>query len=835
MDDVAEGVAMKSETSQSSNAGETMLPESSPGVPRVSIAPTVSETLLRPLAKRSIFMRPTYLEKSAWLEHIPFAYWLIEAHQPRVFVELGTHYGSSYFAFCQAVDRLGLDTRCFAIDTWKGDDHAGHYGEEVFEKVVSHNQSQYSGFSRLVRSSFDAALEYFSDGLIDLLHIDGLHTFEAVRHDFESWLPKLSDRGVVVFHDSNVRERRFGVYKLIEELRGIYPSFEFTHGHGLAVLGVGAQQNDLLRQLFEASGDDYARRAIHDVFGRLGRACADAHVATERLTRTRQLEADNKRWREEADKLAKLLDKSQHESTVQSNELSELRHTFKGQENRYAFERSRHAEQVEVLQDLRNQLETNVRDLKARLDHTTIELKERTEALLKLHAESPDYQRALASMRAEAEQSESALASAMGDLQATKDALADAHAAAAVAEASHQKAMSEQLETSAIAQAQLEQSYQDEIAELQQQLAIAVDNAALQQSARADLESEFIESRATSVMQEEDLKEEINEVRQQLETALQHASEQQQERDAVEDALARARATAVSQEEELLKELAALRQEAAIAHTQVEAQKRAVSEAEQSLSDALRASANREADLQALLTRTQHELMTARQDIKRQEEALSSAEKALSDVRSDSAKDQEIMRGELAKFRMESATLLRKLEALTGERDAAFAELKTIKSDLDHATADLQRKTNDARSLRTNRDELLSKVNGLEHKLEEGVRELTQLTEIIQCSDAELDRLRDEFRSYRSSAGKALGTAIVTLLRLPVGKPISDRNLQSVAKKLTKARLFDPDFYRSRNSDVIDPGMDPLKHYLVHGAYEGRVPFDLSPPDTQVR
>jgi t-SNARE complex subunit (syntaxin) len=60
-----------------------------------------------------------------------------------------------------------------------------------------------------------------------------------VRHDFESWLQKLSDRAVVIFHESIVREGDFGVWKLVEELKQGYRCFEFRHSNGLAVVEVG--------------------------------------------------------------------------------------------------------------------------------------------------------------------------------------------------------------------------------------------------------------------------------------------------------------------------------------------------------------------------------------------------------------------------------------------------------------------------------------------------------------------------------------------------------------------------------------------------------------------
>ena len=114
----------------------------------------IAEPALLPFSSEALLWMPDYIdEASAWIEHIPFAFWIMEALGPGCFVELGTHTGVSYLAFCQAAQKLGIETRGYAVDTWQGDEHTGFYGEEVFQKLSQIHDRRYGYFSRLVRTT----------------------------------------------------------------------------------------------------------------------------------------------------------------------------------------------------------------------------------------------------------------------------------------------------------------------------------------------------------------------------------------------------------------------------------------------------------------------------------------------------------------------------------------------------------------------------------------------------------------------------------------------------------------------------------------------------------
>ncbi|MGN1317735.1 MAG: class I SAM-dependent methyltransferase [Lachnospirales bacterium] len=181
------------------------------------------------------------LKFAPWSGHRNFVYDFMEFLNPKTVVELGSHYGCSAFTFAQAVKDFNLDTTMFFVDTWQGDDFTKKYDNDVYT-VFSKTLKEFYGNQNInmLRMTFDDAVEKFDDKSVDLIHIDGSHYYDDVKRDFENWLPKVKDDGIIMLHDVScdiVLGDVMGSYKYWLELKEIYDyTFDFDFSWGLGII-----------------------------------------------------------------------------------------------------------------------------------------------------------------------------------------------------------------------------------------------------------------------------------------------------------------------------------------------------------------------------------------------------------------------------------------------------------------------------------------------------------------------------------------------------------------------------------------------------------------------
>jgi hypothetical protein len=182
---------------------------------------------------------------AAWGGHRRFGYDLVRNRRPRTLVELGSSLGTSFFSFCQAAKDAKLPTTLWAVDTWRGDQHTGTFDDSFKARFDAGLALFPTVDARPLVETFDQARPRFAAGTIDILHIDGCHTYEAARHDYDHWIEAVAPDGVVLFHDTAHRDGGFGVYRLWDELTATRPGVSFRHSHGLGVLFGATPERDL--------------------------------------------------------------------------------------------------------------------------------------------------------------------------------------------------------------------------------------------------------------------------------------------------------------------------------------------------------------------------------------------------------------------------------------------------------------------------------------------------------------------------------------------------------------------------------------------------------------
>lgn len=223
---------------------------------------------------------PDPLVESSWVGHVPFLHTLIAQLRPQTYLELGVFNGCSFFAASAALKQHG-GGNCTGVDTWLGDVHCGNFKQGVYNWFIARKNRFYPE-SKIIQKTFADALVEITDESIDILHIDGTHTYEAVKEDYQTWLPKVSQGGVILFHDTMERKEDFGVWRLWEELADHHEyRYEFEHSHGLGLVVKGRPALELKQLLELLSHDTFLR----DRFAAAGKnlvAMTTFHVEKQR-------------------------------------------------------------------------------------------------------------------------------------------------------------------------------------------------------------------------------------------------------------------------------------------------------------------------------------------------------------------------------------------------------------------------------------------------------------------------------------------------------------------------------------------------------------------------
>lgn len=148
----------------------------------------------------------------------------IADQRPKVVVEIGTCHGGTLYLWCQASDPQAI---ILSIDLPEGDFGGGYDGcrAELYRAFASEKQSLH-----LLRADSHSPQtlaqikELITPHPIDFLFIDGDHTYEGVKQDFQLYSQLVADNGIIALHDITPRsdEPRIEVWKFWQELKKQY-------------------------------------------------------------------------------------------------------------------------------------------------------------------------------------------------------------------------------------------------------------------------------------------------------------------------------------------------------------------------------------------------------------------------------------------------------------------------------------------------------------------------------------------------------------------------------------------------------------------------------------
>lgn len=136
---------------------------------------------------------------------------------PKNILEIGTERGGSLFLWNRISDKSG---KKISIDMC--DDNTKKFRETTFKFVGDYDQIHFLNGNSRSDEIYNKVLSILNGEKLDYLFIDGDHSYDGVKHDFEKYSPLVKDGGLIGFHDiiesdENKRTNTL-VYKFWQEL-----------------------------------------------------------------------------------------------------------------------------------------------------------------------------------------------------------------------------------------------------------------------------------------------------------------------------------------------------------------------------------------------------------------------------------------------------------------------------------------------------------------------------------------------------------------------------------------------------------------------------------------
>ena len=161
-------------------------------------------------------------------------------HKPKVITEIGTWNGGTFYVWARTNPQA---EKIISIDLPDGD-YGGGYDEKrikFFSEFASDRKNTSLSFIRgdsKSKSTVEMLKSVLGNRTIDFLYIDGDHTYDGIKKDFEIYSELMSSDGMIGFHDINTHKDGYGVIQFWNEIKQNYRYEEFIKP-GSRVMGNG--------------------------------------------------------------------------------------------------------------------------------------------------------------------------------------------------------------------------------------------------------------------------------------------------------------------------------------------------------------------------------------------------------------------------------------------------------------------------------------------------------------------------------------------------------------------------------------------------------------------